>query len=376
MRRLIRFLGCAAAVACLASTSALADEDVIKIGEFESLTGANASYGISSSNGSKLAVEEINAAGGVLGKKIKLITEDDRSLPGEPATIIRKLISRDGVVAVLGEFASSRALEAAPIAQEMKIPMLSPGATNEKVTEVGDYIFRNCFIDPFQGTVMSKFALKQGYKKVAILVDEKQDYSKGLADAFRKHFTENGGTIVKEQSYSSGDRDFKAQLTSLRASKPEAIFLPGYYTEVALIAKQARQLGIKAPFLGGDGWIGNSLLDVAKGALDGSFFSGHWSVDNSDPAIEKFVAAYKAKFGTNPDDMAALGYDGMRILADAIKRAGVAEPKAIRDALAATKDFPGVTGLITIDEKRNAKKPAVIQKIQDGKFVFVETVQP
>jgi len=376
MKRLFRFLGCAAA-ACLVSTAALADdEDVIKIGEFQSLTGANASYGISSCNGSRLAMEEINAAGGVLGKKIKLITEDDRSLPGEPATIIRKLISRDGVVAVLGEFASSRALEAAPIAQEMKIPMLSPGATNEKVTEVGDYIFRNCFIDPFQGTVMSKFALKQGFKKVAVLVDEKQDYSKGLAESFKKHFTENGGTIVKEQSYSSGDRDFKAQLTSIRAAKPEAIFLPGYYTEVSLIARQARQLGLKVPFLGGDGWIGNSLLEVAKGALDGSYLSSHWSVENQDPAVQKFVAAYKAKYGTMPDDMAALGYDGLRIVVDAIRRAGVAEPKAIRDALAQTKDFPGVTGMITIDEKRNAKKPAVIQKIEDGKFRFVETVVP
>lgn len=362
-------------MACLASTQVVA-QDEIKIGEFESLTGGNASYGISSHNGALLALEEINNGGGVLGKKIKLITEDDRSLPGEPATIIRKLISRDNVVAILGEFASSRALEAAPIAQEMKIPMLSPGATNEKVTEVGDYIFRNCFIDPFQGTVMAKFALSKGYKNVAILTDEKQDYSKGLADSFRKYFTANGGTVIKEQSYSSGDRDFKAQLTSLRSTKPDAIFLPGYYTEVSLIAKQARQLGIKAPFLGGDGWIGNSLLEVAKGSLDGSFFSGHWSAENKDPALQSFVAAYKAKYGTSPDDIAALGYDGLKILADAIKRAGSPEPKAIRDALAATKDFPGVTGKITIDDKRNAKKAAVIQTIENGQFKFVETVEP
>ncbi len=360
----------------MAITSGAFAQDEIRIGEFESLTGANASYGISSTRGSALALEEINAAGGVLGKKIKLITEDDRSVAGEPATIIRKLIASDKVVAVLGEFASSKALEAAPIAQEHKIPMLSPGATNAKVTEVGDYIFRNCFIDPFQGTVMAKFAIAKGYKNVAVLTDEKQDYSKGLAEAFLKYFKENGGNIVKEQSYSSGDKDFKAQLTSLKATKPDAIFVPGYYGEVALIARQARQLGIKAPFLGGDGWIGNSLLPIAGKALDGSFFSGHCSMENQDPTLQNFIKKYQAKYNTMPDDMAALGYDGMNILADAIKRAGAAEPKAIRDALATTKDFQGVTGKITIDENRNARKAAVIQTIEEGKFKFVETVEP
>ncbi len=370
-------LTCAAVLAVMtAFTPGARAQDEIRIGEFESLTGANASYGISSTRGSALALEEINAAGGVLGKKIHLITEDDRSMAGEPATIIRKLIASDKVVAVLGEFASSKALEAAPIAQEYKVPMLSPGATNERVTQVGDYIFRNCFIDPFQGTVMSKFALSRGYKNVAVLTDEKQDYSKGLSEAFIKHFKANGGSIVKEQSYSSGDKDFRAQLTSIRASKPDAVFLPGYYGEVALIALQARQLGIKVPFLGGDGWIGNSLLPIAGKSLDGSFFSGHCSMENQDPALQSFIKKYKAKYDTMPDDMAALGYDGMHILADAIRRAGVAEPKAIRDALAATKDFQGVTGKITIDNNRNAKKAAVIQTIGKGKFQFVETVEP
>ncbi len=374
MKRIFPIVCAAVVVAATTLVSARAEE--IRIGEFQSLTGASASFGISSTNGSKLALEEINAAGGVLGKKIKLITEDDRSLPGEPATIVRKLISRDKVVAILGEFASSRALEAAPIAQEAKIPMLSAGATNVKVTQVGDYIFRNCFIDPFQGTVMARFALKKEYKKVAVLTDEKQDYCKGLSEAFVAEFKKEGGEIVREQSYSTGDRDFRAQLTSIKAAAPDAIFVPGYYGEVALIARQARQLGIKVPLLGGDGWNGSSLLPVAGKALDGSFFSGHCSMENPDPTLQAFVKKYREKYNTDPDDMAALGYDGLHILVDAIKRAGNTEAAAIRDALAQTKDFAGVTGKITIDEHRNAKKAAVIQTIGEGKFKFVETVEP
>jgi len=351
-------------------------QDEIRIGEYESITGPNASFGTSSTEGSRLALEEINAAGGVLGKPVKLISEDDRSLPGEPATIARKLISSDNVVAVLGEFASSRALEAAPICQEQKIPMLSPGATNERLTEIGDYIFRNCFIDPFQGTVMAKFALNRNFKRVAILTDEKQDYSKGLTASFKAYFAANGGEIVKEQSYSSGDKDFRAQLTSLKATKPDAIFVPGYYTEVPLIARQARQLGIKAPFLGGDGWVGNSLLSVGGKYLNGSFFSCHSSMENQDPVVQDFVKKYEAKYGKRPDDIAALGYDGLKMIVDAIKRAGSTDPQAIRDALASTKDFPGVTGKITIDAKRNAHKPAVIQTIEEGRYKFVESIAP
>ena len=226
---------------CLAG--ALAQEE-IKVGEFASLTGGSASFGQSSHKGTALAFDELNAAGGVLGKKFKLITEDDQSVAGQPATIVRKLISQDKVIAVLGEVASSKSLEAAPICQQNKVPMISPASTNPKVTEVGDYIFRICFIDPFQGTVMSKFALSKGWKKVAILTDVKQDYSVGLAEFFVKHLTANGGEVVKEQKYSTGDKDFKAQLTSIKAAKPDAIFVPGYYAEVALIGKQAKLLGI------------------------------------------------------------------------------------------------------------------------------------
>jgi len=348
----------------------------IPIGEYASLTGGSASFGQSSHKGTELAVEEINAAGGVLGKKLKLITEDDQSQAGQPATIVRKLISQDKVVAVLGEVASSKSLEAAPICQQNKIPMITPASTNPKVTEVGDYIFRICFIDPFQGTVMSKFARSKGWKKIAVLTDVKQDYSVGLAEFFVKDFTANGGEIVRDQKYSTGDKDFKPQLTSIKAAKPDAIFIPGYYAEVALIAKQARLLGIKVPLLGGDGWVGDSLLKVAGNSLDGSFFSCHFSADEQSPDTRNFVAKFKAKYGEIPDDMAALGYDSAMILADAIRRAGTTDSAKLRDAIAATTDHDGITGHITLDSDRNASKPAVILTVGNGGFQFVETVKP
>jgi branched-chain amino acid transport system substrate-binding protein len=351
-------------------------QDEIPVGEFASLTGGNASFGQSSHQGTQLAIDEVNAAGGVLGKQIKLITEDDQSLAGQPATIMRKFISSDKVVAVLGEVASSKSLEAAPICQENHIPMISPASTNPKVTEVGDYIFRVCFIDPFQGTVMAKFALSKGWKKVALLTDVKEDYSVGLAQFFKENFTKNGGEIVKEQSYSTNDKDFKAQLTSLKAAQPEAIFVPGYYGEVALIARQARQLGIKAPLLGGDGWVGDSLLKVAGHALDGSYFSNHYSESDTSPVIQEFVKKYKDKYGTVPDAMAALGYDSAMILVDAMKRAGTTDGPKLRDAIAATKDFKAVTGSITLDDHRNATKAAVILTIDNGAFKFDQTVAP
>jgi branched-chain amino acid transport system substrate-binding protein len=364
------------ALAMLASVSAVLAQDEIVIGEFASLTGGSASFGQSSHKGTELAIEEINRAGGVLGKKLKLITEDDQSMAGQPATIVRKLIAQDKAAAILGEVASSKSLEAAPICQQNKIPMITPASTNPKVTEVGDYIFRICFIDPFQGTVMSKFAQSKGWKKIAVLTDVKQDYSVGLTECFIRDFTANGGEIVREQKYSSGDKDFKPQLTSIKAAKPDAIFVPGYYGEVALIAKQARLLGIKVPLLGGDGWVGDSLLKVAGNALDGSFFSCHFSADDQSPKVQEFVKKYREKYGETPDDMAALGYDSAMILAEAIKRAGTTEPEKLRDAIAATKDHDGITGRITLDAQRNASKPAVIMTIDNGGFKFLETVTP
>jgi branched-chain amino acid transport system substrate-binding protein len=375
MHKITHALGLLAFTTLLAAAALAQDE--IKVGEFASLTGGSASFGQSSHKGTALAIDEINAGGGVLGKKLKLITEDDQSMAGQPATIARKLISQDKIVALLGEVASSKSLEAAPICQQNKVPMISPASTNPKVTEVGDYIFRVCFIDPFQGTVMAKFALSKGWKKVAVLTDVKQDYAVGLAEFFVKYFTANGGEIVKEQKYSTGDKDFKPQLTSIKAAKPDAIFIPGYYAEVALIGKQARLLGMKAPMLGGDGWVGDSLLKVAGNSLDGSFFSCHFSADDKSPAVQEFVKKYKAKYsGETPDDMAALGYDSAVILAEAIKRAGTTDGDKLKDAIAATKEHKGITGVITLDPQRNASKSAVILTIGNGGFQFVQTVAP
>ncbi|MEI6071504.1 MAG: ABC transporter substrate-binding protein [Verrucomicrobiae bacterium] len=362
--------------AFLAAAFSAAAAGPILIGEYASLTGASASFGQSSHKGTALAVEEINAGGGVLGRPLQLITEDDQSQAGQPATIVRKLISQDKVVAILGEVASSKSLEAAPICQQEKIPMITPASTNPKVTEVGDHIFRICFIDPFQGTVMSKFARENGWKKVAVLTDVKQDYSVGLAECFIRDFQAGGGEIVREQKFSTGDKDFKPQLTSIKAARPDAVFVPGYYAEVSLIAKQARLLGIKVPLLGGDGWVGDSLLKVAGKALDGSFFSSHFSEDDSAPKVRNFVGKFQEKYGGVPDDMAALGYDSAMILADAMRRAGTTDAAALRDAIAATSGHDGVTGKITLDARRNASKPAVILTIGDGGFRFVKKVEP
>ncbi len=360
----------------LSLTGLLCAQETIRVGEYASLTGGNASFGQSSHTGTELAIEEINARGGVLGRKLQLITEDTQSQAGQPAAIVKKLIAQDKVVAVLGEVASSRSLEAAPICQQNRIPMISPASTNPAVTEVGDYIFRICFIDPFQGTVMAKFALAKGWKRVALLVDVKQDYSVGLAKHFSEYFTAHGGEILREQKFSSGDKDFRPQLTSLRSVKPDAIFVPGYYTEVALIGKQARLLGLKVPLFGGDGWVGDSLLKVAGNALDGCYISCHFSADDTRPAVQAFVQAYRARYNQTPDDMAALGYDSAMILAAAIERAGTTDGPKLREAIAATVNFPGVTGVITLDEKRNASKSAIILTIQDGKFVYHDTVAP
>jgi branched-chain amino acid transport system substrate-binding protein len=354
-----------------------ASGDSIPIGEYACLTGLTASFGTAAHNGTTLVMEKANANGGVLGKKIRLITEDDQSKPGEAATAVRKLISRDQVVALLGEIASSRTLEAAPIAQQNKIPLISPGSTNLKVTQIGDYIFRVCFIDPFQGEVMAKFTLNTLKKtKVAVLIDVRQDYSVGLAAAYKAYFTSHGGTVVAEQSYSSGDQDFKAQLTSIKSSNPEAIFVPGYYNEVGLIARQSRELGITVPLMGGDGWDSPTLTQIGGPAIEGDFFSNHFSTDDTSPVVQGFVKDYRARFNKDPDAMAALGYDGAAVLLDALKRAGSTDPQKLRDAIAATKNYEGVTGNITINEQRNATKSAKVLTIKDGKFHFVETIAP
>jgi branched-chain amino acid transport system substrate-binding protein len=353
------------------------ESDVIKVGQFASLTGNIASFGQSSNNGTVLAVEEINAAGGVLGKPIELITEDDRSTAGEPANVVRKLIHRENVVAVLGQVASSMSLEAAPVCQTAGIPMITPASTNPEVTEKGDFIFRICFIDPFQGKVMAKFATENlQATRAAILTDVRQDYSVGLTKFFKETFQELGGEIVAEQSFSSGDTDFKAQLTTIKAANPDMIFVPAYYTEAALIALQARELGIEQPLAGGDGWDSPKLFEIAGDAVDGCYFSNHYTQEDPSEEVQEFIRKYQEKYGAVPDAMAALGYDSVYVLKDALERAGSTDPEALRDAIAATGNFPGVTGTITLDENRNASKPAVVLKIEGGKAGYVATVEP
>ncbi|MBN8583639.1 MAG: ABC transporter substrate-binding protein [Ignavibacteria bacterium] len=352
--------------------------DEILIGEYGSLTGPNATFGISSTNGLKLAVEELNNAGGLLGKKVKLITYDDQGKPSEAQTVVQRLIKNDNVVAVIGEVASSNSKAGAPICQQNKIPMITPASTNPEVTAIGDYIFRVCFIDPFQATVVSKFILNTlKLKKVALLKDVKNAYSTGLADFFEKEFKNMGGEIVEVQSFSAGDKDFKAQLTSIKAKNPEAIFIPAYYTDVNLISIQAREIGLTVPLIGSDGWESEKLTEgKAKDALEGCYFSTHVSTENPDPKIQEFIKKYKAKYNAMPDAMAFLAYDAGLILFEAMKKAGTTEPEKVKNELAKIKDFLGVTGKISINEQRNAVKPAVILEIKGGEFKFKETVSP
>ena len=349
----------------------------IVVGHVASMTGDTATFGRSADQGIRMAVEEINAGGGVLGAKLEVVTEDDRSVTEEARSAAQKLIQRDRVKALLGEVASSRSLAAAPEAQRAKVPMISPGSTNPKVTEVGDYIFRACFIDPFQGAVMARFAADELHaKRLAILFDFKQDYSVGLAQFFRDTVLANGGEIVADERYTSGDIEFRAQLTTIRAASPDAIFVPGYYTELGLIAKQARELGINVPLLGGDGWDSEKTLEIGGDAVNGYFFSTHYAADSDNPRVQEFVKRFRERYGATPDAMAALGYDTAGILADGLKRAGSTDGPPLRDALAKTSNYEGVTGVITIDADHNAVKPAVVLKIANRAPHYAATVRP
>jgi branched-chain amino acid transport system substrate-binding protein len=351
---------------------------VIKVGIYGDLSGQTSSFGESTRNGAMMAIDEINAAGGINGRKVEAIIEDDQGQPQQASTVVSKLVNQDKVVAIIGEVASTNSLAAAPKAQEGKVPMITPSSTNPKVTQVGDYIFRVCFTDDFQGAVAAKFAANTlKARKAAILGDFNSDYSKGMTQYFEQEFTGAGGQIVARQSYTNTDADFKGQLTNIRSAAPDVIFVPGYYGQVGVIAKQAKELGITAPLLGGDGWDSPRLWELGGAALDGSYMVNHYSVDDPSPAVQKFVAAYKAKYsGTVPDAIAALGYDAMNVLADSIKRAGTTESAKLRDAIAGTKGFPGVTGSISINASRDAVKPAVVFELRDKKLVYKETIQP
>ncbi len=364
------------------SSAKQADSNVIKVGQYASLTGDTSTFGEESNAGVQFAVEEINAAGGleVGGRKLKIEveTQDDQSKPDEAKNIAVKFAADPGVVAVLGEVASTRSITAAPVYQQAGIPMISPSSTNPEVTEKGDYIFRVCFIDPFQGFVMAKFAAEElKAKKVAILRDQSQDYSVGLANAFTEAFTQMGGQISKDVSYNAKDADFRSQLAQVKGA--DAIFIPGYYGEVGTIARQAREQGITVPLLGGDGWDSPKLIEGAGGAggaLEGCYFSTHYSPDDQSPKVQDFVKKYSEKTGKKPASLVAQGYDAMMILADAIRRAGSTDRQKVRDALAQTKDFDAVTGKITINEKRNAVKSGVVLQVKGSEFVYKTTVQP
>jgi len=360
-----------------ASGGPATDSAPILIGQVGSLTGSEATFGISARNGIAMAVKEANAAGGVKGRPLAVRVYDSQGRPEEAAQAATRLITQDKVVVLLGEAASSNSLAMAEKAQAAGVPMITPTSTNPAVTRKGDYIFRVCFIDPFQGGVMAKFARDTlQFERVAVLQDNKSAFSVGLSDEFRRAFTERGGQILATESYSKGDTDFRAQLTTFKKMKPQALFVPGYYTDVGIIARQARELGLTVPLLGGDGWESDRLFELSGGALEGGYYVNHYSLDNPDPRTQDFITRYKSVHGEAPDSVAALAYDAARLAIDAMKRAPDLSGAAVRDALVATRDFPGVGGTINLDENRDAVKEAVILRVEGDKRRFVTTVKP
>ena len=373
--------------------------DELVIGEYGSLTGNDATFGLSTKAGVEVALDELIAKkeGKIGGLKVREEVEDDRGMAEEAATVVQKLINQDRVIAVLGEVASSRSLAGGPICQQAGVPMISPSSTNPEVTKKGDFIFRMCFLDDFQGWVMAKFAAQDlNLKRVAILKDIKNDYSVGLANYFKQAFESMGGTIVEETSYSAGDADFRAALTSIKARNPQAVIVPGYYTEAGQIARQARELGITVPLIGGDGWESEKLIEIGGEAMNGCFYSNHWALDAPDPRLQEFLKAYREKFKGDPDAIGGLAYDAASVLFQALEtlaaqdpaafrglgssKAGTEERRAacrkIRDLIAATASYTGATGTITLDANRDASKPAVVIEIKDGKKTFRTSIAP
>ncbi len=358
--------------------NATPNRTTIKIGYFGDLTGPTFNFGQSAINGVLMAATEVNQAGGINGRQIDVVIDDDKGSPEEAARLTAKLIDQDKVVAIIAGGTSGNSRAAAPKAQASHIPMISPSSTDPAVTQTGNYIFRACFVDTFQGEVMATFAINTlKAKKAAILFDFNSPYSKGLTDYFKLSFGRLGGTIVSEQTYTQGDADFKGQLSTIRSAEPDVIYIPGYYGDVALIAKQARMIGLTQPLLGGDGWDAPELWQLGGDALNGAYISTHYSVDDPSPAIQQFVDLYKQRYGNLlPDAHAALAYDAARLLFDALARTGSTEGDKLRDALAQTKNFNGVTGVISMDADRNAVKPAAVLKLEDLRFIYQETIQP
>jgi branched-chain amino acid transport system substrate-binding protein len=385
-KRLRNALVAALAVAALAVAGCgggAANDKEIKVGGNFELTGGVANLGKQTVNGINLAFNQANASGGILGKQIKLVTADNKSEVSESINAITKLINQDKVVAVLGPVASSSVIASLQVATDNKVAVITATGTNERVTtdEKGAtkrYGFRACFIDPFQGTVMAKFAGKSlNAKSAAIYVDNSSDYAKGLAKAFEETFKNGGGKIAGTEAYLQKDTDFKATLTKIKAMNADVIFVPGYYEEVGRIIRQARELGITAPIIGGDGWDDPKVVEIAgKEAINNTYFSNHYSPDDKDPLAVNFAEAYKKEYGQPPSAFAALGYDAALMLIDAIKRAGTTNPDKIRDALEQTKDLKVVSGVITLDAKHNPIKSAVVIEFKDGKQVFKEKIAP
>lgn len=360
------------------------DNTVIKIGANLEMTGTNATFGQSATNGAKLAIKEVNEKGGVLGKQVSLVVADNKSEAAEAANAMQKLITQDKVLAVIAPIASSSVIAGAQVNMDGKVLAISPTASNPKVTvdpdsgKTRDYLFRAAFIDPFQGKVMANFASHSLHgKRAALYIDTSSDYAKGLGQFFKETFTQNGGEIVAEEAYLAKDTDFKATLTKIKAAEPDILFVPGYYQEVGMIIKQARELGLQAAVLGGDGWDSAKLPEIAGAqALNHTFFASHYSPDDDSPAIQSFVKAYQAEYGQVPDSFAVLSYDATMMILEAIKRAGSEDTVRIKDELANTKDYQAVSGTITINDTHDAITSAVVIEMKDGKQTFREKINP
>ena len=367
----------ASGTGCKKSQNTASATGDIVIGEFASMTGGTASFGQASHRGLVLAIEQANESGGVLGRKIALKSEDDESNVDKAVTVVQKLISEDHVVAVVGEVASKRSIAGATVCQKYKIPMLSPASTNPGVTvedgKTKPWIFRICFIDDFQGRADAKFAAEKGWKHIAMLTNEEEDYAKGLARFFKEGFN-GSGEIGPEVSYNNSTKNFESQIKRIADAKPDAVYVPGYYEEMGLILQAAADRGLKVPFFGGDGW--DSPATLALDVAQGDYYTDHFTAQDPSPRVQEFVQAFQKRYNQVPDAMDVLGYDAGRVMIDAIKRAGKTDPAAIRDALATTKDFPGASGTITIDDQHNARKPIVMLQIKDHKAQLVQTYTP
>lgn len=377
----VSLLGLFLFVAVMFAAVGFAAGNELKIGVSAPLTGDIAALGQSTKNAALMAEREINAAGGIkIGsskRKVKFIIEDDENKPESTATVFQKLINQDRVLAIIGSQSSKCSNAGAPIAESAKIPQITPWSTNPNVTKGRQYIFRACFIDPFQGKVVSQFALKNlKAKTAAVLYDVASDYNKGIAEVFRDEFAKAGGKIVGYETYNTKDTDFSAQLTKIKGANPDILFLPNYFNEVPLQIQQARKLGLTCKVIGSDSWDNPELIKLGGKDMDGTYFTNHYSPDVDRPAAKKFIAAYQKRFKMLPDAAAALTYDSAYILFKAIARAGKADSKAIRDAIAATKGFPGITGEVTYSGTGDPVKGAVVIRIDDGKFIFDSAVNP